>query len=135
VFFAFATPFSFEPFNSVCNDFFGKGYVYHTGKRVTKELENRWRKRTRVYEDLSRMQNPPDLNHISSISLNTNDEKHFRNVIVFLSSNYPKDQILNQLRDMQRVISKGLEEGRKKITLPYIDEFDDYISYAFLAYI
>jgi len=134
VFFAFASPFPFEPFNQVCADFFQKGYNYHTGKRVIKELDNRWRRRQKVYEDLSKMKDSVTLDQILSMKLNANDEKHFCGVIGFLVANYPKHMVLSQLRDMQRVIGKGLEEGKKKITLPYIDEFDDNISYAFLAY-
>jgi hypothetical protein len=68
------------------------------------------------------------------MKLNANDEKHFCGVICFLESTYPKEMVLSQLRDMQRVIGKGLEEGKKKIVLPYIEEFDDDISFAFLAY-
>lgn len=68
------------------------------------------------------------------MKLNANDEKHFCGVIGFLRANYPKDEVLSQLRDMQRVIGKGLEECKKMIKSPYVDEVDDAISYAFLAY-
>lgn len=101
---------------------------------MIKELDNRWRRRQRVYEDLSKMKDSVTVNHILSMKLNPNDEKHFCGVVGFLLSKYPKNKVLSQLRDMQRVIGKGLEEGKKKITLPYVDEYDDAISFAFLAY-
>jgi len=134
VFFAFASPFPFEPFNQACTDFFQKGYIYHTGKRVIRELDNRWRRRRRVYEDLSRVNGSVSVSQILSMKLNANDEKHFCGVVSFLKSNFPKSMVLTQLRNMQRVIGKGLEEGKRKITLPYTEEFDDGISFAFLAY-
>lgn len=134
VLFAFASPFPFEPFNQACTDFFEKGYDYYTGKRVIKELNNRWRRRQRTYEDLSKLNGSIDVTEILSMKLNVNDEKHFCKVIGYLRATYPKHEILSQLRDMQRVIGKGLEECRKKIRLPYVEEYDDDISYAFLAY-
>jgi hypothetical protein len=134
VFFAFASPFPFEPFNQACTDFFQKDYNYYTGKRVIKELDNRWRRRQKVYEDLSKLNGSLSANQVLSMKLNANDERHFCGVIGFLKSTYPKDMVLSQLRDMQRVIGKGLDEGKKKITLPYIEEFDDDICFAFLAY-
>jgi hypothetical protein len=134
VFFAFASPFPFEPFNQACTDFFEKGYNYHTGKRVIKELDNRWRRRQKVYEDLSKLNDSISVTEILSMKLNANDEQHFCAVIGFLKANYPKHEVLSQLRDMQRVIGKGLEECKKKIKSPYVEEFDDDISFAFLAY-
>ena len=101
---------------------------------MIKELAIRWRRRQKVYEDLSRVKDSINVNQILSMKLNANDEKHFCGVIGFLVAKYPKHMVLSQLRDMQRVIGKGLEEGKKKITLPHIDEFYDDISYAFLAY-
>ncbi len=134
VFFAFASPFPFEPFNQACIDFFQKGYNYHTGKRVIKELEIRWRRRRKLYEDLSKTNGSTNPNQILSMNLNANDEKHFSGVIAFLISQYSKDDVLSQLRDMQRVIDKGLEEAKRRIILPYIRESVDDISFAFLAY-
>jgi hypothetical protein len=134
VFFAFASPFPFEPFNQACADFFEKGYEYYTGKRVIKELNIRWRRRQKVYEDLSKLNGSIDVTEIISMELNANDQKHFCGVIGFLGATYPKNEILSQLRDMQRVIGKGLDEGKKKIKLPFVEEFDDDISFAFLAY-
>jgi hypothetical protein len=101
---------------------------------VIKELDNRWRRRQKVYEDLSRVNGSVSVNQVLSMNLNANDERHFCGVVGFLKSTYQKDMVLAQLRDMQRVIGKGLEEGKNKITLPYIEEFDDDISFAFLAY-
>jgi hypothetical protein len=68
------------------------------------------------------------------MQLNANDEKHFCGVVGFLRATYEQHEILSHLRDMQRTIGKGLEEVKKKIKLPYVDEFNDAVSYAILAY-
>jgi len=131
VFFAFATPF--EPWHSKCVYFFEKDDEHRTGKRVIEEIDIRWRKRRKLYEDLSKSQASSGL-FVPSVKMNPNDEAHIRELVSYIGK-FPKEQTLSILRDMRLIIRKGLEKAKNEITQPFIGVHYDDVCYAIQAYI
>lgn len=131
IFFAFATPF--ENWHIECLKFLKKKTDEHrTGKRVIDEIDNRWRKRRRLYADLSK--SGSGSLDFANVIMNPNDKIHFQELAVQLSK-FPKEQILTQLRDIQLIIGKGLEEGKSQITPPLIGLYNDNVCYALQAFV